>query len=420
MSAPFSLESLFDDPIQLTADAFDTTPVGGGLASHVSQYSVDIEKTREYITQYRTRGDLEAKELAVLHNVGLAIPVVKGAYRRAAIQHASIGSDDLLQEAVMGLGRVVEVYDPQTATFKFSTQAVHSMRNTVNRAIDNQNIIRIPIHVQTGIRQLQSHESEFAATEGRTPGISDLFEQEGPSAEALAAAHEEGRHLELPTGCHPQRQADRELHIQRLARASGKDVSKVHHYLTAHALRRVDLLTWLPQDSEAFIDKNAPNPLAEVIIKERAETTENALDGLPEREKVILQLLHGWDYEEEWKFREIADKFNVTTERIRQISRNAIWKLRLADEFHQVLEDFSGDSLADVDSPPRKPVMPPKHRAVGKRFTSNDDPQRKDFVKKVRAQNQERAARKRKYAAQDAAKRRNARDYHKRLSSLAV
>lgn len=88
-------------------------------------------------------GDKEAREILIQHNLKLVISVVKRYY------HAMRGVEfmDLIQAGNIGLITAVDRFRPDLG-FKFSTYAVHWIRQSILRLLNNENnIIRLPVHL---------------------------------------------------------------------------------------------------------------------------------------------------------------------------------------------------------------------------------------------------------------------------------
>ncbi|HEY2652600.1 MAG TPA: sigma-70 family RNA polymerase sigma factor [Solirubrobacteraceae bacterium] len=83
------------------------------------------------------RGDLKAKERMVESNLRLVLAIANG-YRGRGVPFA-----DVVQEGMIGLVRAVERFDHRRK-LKFSTYAAWWIRRSVQDAIEDARVIRIP------------------------------------------------------------------------------------------------------------------------------------------------------------------------------------------------------------------------------------------------------------------------------------
>jgi RNA polymerase primary sigma factor len=79
-------------------------------------------------------------------------------------------------------------------------------------------------------------------------------------------------------------------------------------------------------------DPNAAAPFARVVQETDTELVREILDSLPERERIILTLRFGLSDDTERTLEEIAKRFDLTRERIRQIQEQALRKIRVRME----------------------------------------------------------------------------------------
>ena len=95
------------------------------------------------------RGDLEAKERLISHNVRLVVSIAK---RYQVSTHMTLL--DLVQEGMLGLIRAAEKFDWRRG-FKFSTYATFWIRQAIQRGLDNNaRVIRLPVSVAQRERKI--------------------------------------------------------------------------------------------------------------------------------------------------------------------------------------------------------------------------------------------------------------------------
>jgi RNA polymerase primary sigma factor len=196
---------------------------------------------------------------------------------------------DLIQAGNLGLIRAIDRFDYRRGT-RISTYATWWITRTILRALDNHGrTIRIPIHVRRRIRGLKRAERRFEQSLGRRPTVEEIAEKLG--------------------------MAPRE--VRRLLRISQPSVS-------------LDQLVG-EEDAELgdFVeDESVPSPAESVEDRMLWEALHAAVEALPPREASVLRLRFGLEDGRSRTLREIAERFNVTRERIRQIQRRALRKLR--------------------------------------------------------------------------------------------
>ncbi len=249
-----------------------------------------------------------AKRLSATKKRDLAIVVREGQAARAHLLEANLrlvvslakrytgrGMPllDLIQEGNLGLIRAMEKFD-YAKGFKFSTYATWWIRQAITRGMaDQSRTIRLPVHLVEQVNKLARIKRELHQQLGREATDDELSSESGIPVHKIADLLDHSRDpvsLDMPVG------SDEEAPLG-------------------------DFI----EDSEATSAENV------VIAGLLHSDVRNVLATLDEREQQVIRLRFGLDDGQPRTLDQIGKLFGLSRERVRQIEREVMGKLRKGD-----------------------------------------------------------------------------------------
>jgi len=123
------------------------------------------------LLQRAQQGDEEAQNRLIESNLRLVISVARRYVR------PGLPLEDLVQEGAIGLIKAIRNFDLNRG-LRFSTYAVHWIRQSVGRAADAQtNMIRLPNHAIDSLRKIERTRNELRMALGREPTHEEIAKQ---------------------------------------------------------------------------------------------------------------------------------------------------------------------------------------------------------------------------------------------------
>jgi RNA polymerase nonessential primary-like sigma factor len=261
----------------------------GVFAQHVLDQAGPGELERQYAADLRAivRDGRRARNHLLEANLRLVVSLAK--------RYTGRGMPllDLIQEGNLGLIRAVEKFD-YSKGFKFSTYATWWIRQAITRGMaDQARTIRLPVHLVEQVNKLARIKRDLHQKLGRDATHEELAAESGIAEEKIADLLDHARDpvsLDMPVGS--EEEAPLGDFIED-GEATDAETTVISHLLHDD-LRRV-------------------------------------LATLEEREQHVIRMRYGLDDGQPRTLDQIGRRFGLSRERVRQIEREVMAKLRIGE-----------------------------------------------------------------------------------------
>jgi len=226
----------------------------------------------------------QATNQMIQANLRLVISVAKGRI------DWGVPLPDLIQEGNIGLMQAVQKFDHRRG-YKFSTYAIPWIWQAINRAVNDQSrIVHLPGHVVDDLTKLSRAKHNLAQKLGQQPTEKELASETGLSSEKIESL------FTVISGVPVS-----------LDKPVGEDGSQIGDFIADQTIVQPE-----EQSSES-------------LLREELSRT---LESLTPRERRVIELRFGLNNEYSRTLTEVGTELDLSKERIRQIEKEALAKLR--------------------------------------------------------------------------------------------
>jgi RNA polymerase primary sigma factor len=250
----------------------------------VSRYPLLTAEEERTLGRRARSGDLRARERMVRSNLRLVVSIARRFTGRG------VDLEDLIEDGNLGLITAVERFDPERG-FRFSTYAAWWIRQAIATGVAEQSrTLRIPLHVMRALHKYLEQERRLSLSLERRPDPEEICRSAGFGP----------------------RRGQRVVALLHGIRSLDEEVA-------GDASQRLSLLDRIPAEPS----------LEEVIFRQLEHAhLEELIQQLSEKEVLVLRIRYGFIDGRPRSLTQTGMFLGVSRERVRQIEKRALRRLR--------------------------------------------------------------------------------------------
>ncbi|OQX29276.1 MAG: RNA polymerase subunit sigma [Spirochaeta sp. LUC14_002_19_P3] len=253
--------------------------------SEISNIPLLTNEQEDIIARKAVNGDKDAQAVLVQSNLKFVVTIAK------KFQNQGLPLEDLLSEGNIGLLNAIDRYNPEKG-YRFISYAVWWIRQAILKAIyEKSRMIRLPVNRANELVQIEKLKKAMLVEFGEEPTDDEIAGQTGIDIDDVRIIQAIGRDI---------------VSLESPVYDSGKQ-STLGNFI---------------------LDLSRLTPDEEAINNSLKEEIEAVLKTLTKKEEEVLRYRYGLGHSRALSLRELGKKFQLTKERIRQIEKKALKRLR--------------------------------------------------------------------------------------------
>ncbi len=253
----------------------------------INKYSMITAEEEVELTVRIRNGDNLALEKLVVANLRFVISVAK------QYQNQGLSFSDLINEGNLGLVKAAKKFD-ETRGFKFISYAVWWIRQSIIQAISDQTrIVRLPLNRLSSINKIKK----------AIPYLEQEFEREPTDAEIAEYLDLTTEEVEFANGI-----KKRQISFDKPLSNNGDSDFSLYDFVQ---------------------NGNIPSPDTNIMRESTVTDIKRALNKLSKREAEVLTMSFGLGSSQIYSLNDIAVKYELSSERVRQIRSRGLCNLKV-------------------------------------------------------------------------------------------